>query len=213
MGPGSMYPNPTQVEPRSRQYDGYAKPRQDPLPRFPGTLPAPHGVPMHARNYHRQHYAASQGHMVPQTPAFPPPPATDAVTVTITASGSKRYHCRYASATGCEKTFTTSGHASRHSKIHTHEKGIQCAFANCPKEFTRTDNMKQHLETHFKDSRRRRPSSSGAGSRSRHALRKNASASVVAMRRGGRGLTCDMVGLRPRQIREVNTKEGNEALV
>jgi hypothetical protein len=29
----------------------------------------------------------------------------------------KRYPCRYRDTHGCEKTFTTSGHASRHSKI------------------------------------------------------------------------------------------------
>jgi hypothetical protein len=70
----------------------------------------------------------------------------------------KRYPCRYRESHGCEKTFTTSGHASRHSKIHTAEKAVQCTFAGCQKKFTRADNMKQHLETHFKDKSR---SSSG----------------------------------------------------
>ncbi|KAF4971152.1 hypothetical protein FZEAL_9906 [Fusarium zealandicum] len=63
----------------------------------------------------------------------------------------KRYPCRYRDTHGCEKTFTTSGHASRHSKIHTAEKAVQCTFAGCQKKFTRADNMKQHLETHYKD--------------------------------------------------------------
>ncbi|KFZ16547.1 hypothetical protein V501_02170 [Pseudogymnoascus sp. VKM F-4519 (FW-2642)] len=213
MGPGSMYPDPTQFEPGSRHFDGYAKPSQVPLPRFPGTLPAPHGVPMHSHHYHEQHYhdpamaayAASQGHMVPQIPAFAPPPAT-----TVTASGTKRYHCRYADAVGCEKTFTTSGHASRHSKIHTCEKGIQCAFPGCPKKFTRADNMKQHLETHYKDSRRPRPStsSSSSGGLGRRGLRKGASSAAVAMRREGRGLSRDMVRLQARQMQEVGRWQG-----
>ncbi|OAF60966.1 hypothetical protein VC83_02657 [Pseudogymnoascus destructans] len=206
MGPGSMYPDPTQFEPGTRHFDGYAKPPQALLPRFPGTLPAPHGVPMHAHHYHEQHYhdpamaayAASQGHMVPQIPAFAPPPAT-----TVTASGTKRYHCRYADAVGCEKTFTTSGHASRHSKIHTCEKGIQCAFPGCLKKFTRADNMKQHLETHYKDSRRPRPTTSSSGGPGRRGLRKGASSAAVAMRREGRGLTRDMVRLQARQMQEV----------
>ncbi|KAF4509752.1 hypothetical protein G6O67_003892 [Ophiocordyceps sinensis] len=64
---------------------------------------------------------------------------------------SKRYPCRYRDSHGCEKTFTTSGHASRHSKIHTAEKAVQCTFHGCQKKFTRADNMKQHLETHYKD--------------------------------------------------------------
>ncbi|KAF4122617.1 LOW QUALITY PROTEIN: ZnF C2H2 [Geosmithia morbida] len=63
----------------------------------------------------------------------------------------KRYPCRYRESHGCEKTFTTSGHASRHSKIHTAEKAVQCTFHGCQKKFTRADNMKQHLETHYKD--------------------------------------------------------------
>lgn len=67
---------------------------------------------------------------------------------------AKRYPCRFRDSHGCEKTFTTSGHASRHSKIHTAEKAVQCTFAGCLKKFTRADNMKQHLETHYKDKSR-----------------------------------------------------------
>ena len=58
--------------------------------------------------------------------------------------------------------------------------------------FTCADNMK-HLKTH--------PSSF------HHALRKNASASAVAMQRETRGLTHDMVRLQARQMQEVNTKD------
>ncbi len=65
--------------------------------------------------------------------------------------GSKRYPCRYRESHGCEKTFTTSGHASRHSKIHTAEKAVCCVYPGCQKKFTRADNMKQHLETHSKE--------------------------------------------------------------
>ena len=65
--------------------------------------------------------------------------------------GPKRFNCRYRDSLGCDKTFTTSGHASRHSKIHTAEKAVPCTFKGCQKKFTRNDNMKQHLETHFKD--------------------------------------------------------------
>ncbi|KAI1325267.1 hypothetical protein F5Y16DRAFT_378379 [Xylariaceae sp. FL0255] len=78
------------------------------------------------------------------------------------ASGDKpgkRYPCRYRDSHGCEKTFTTSGHASRHSKIHTAEKAVHCTFPGCHKKFTRADNMKQHLETHFKEKSRSSASS------------------------------------------------------
>lgn len=85
----------------------------------------------------------------------------------------KRYPCRYRESHGCEKTFTTSGHASRHSKIHTAEKAVQCTYPSCQKKFTRADNMKQHLETHFKDKSR-----SSGGPRSHKA-------SVAESRRAG----------------------------
>lgn len=65
--------------------------------------------------------------------------------------GGKRYPCRFRESHGCDRTFTTSGHASRHSKIHTAEKAVQCTFQGCQKKFTRADNMKQHLETHYKE--------------------------------------------------------------
>ncbi|OTB03064.1 hypothetical protein M426DRAFT_12892 [Hypoxylon sp. CI-4A] len=76
----------------------------------------------------------------------------------------KRYPCRYRDSHGCEKTFTTSGHASRHSKIHTAEKAVQCTYPGCHKKFTRADNMKQHLETHFKDKSRSSGSSKSKSS-------------------------------------------------
>lgn len=86
-----------------------------------------------------------------------------------TERAGKRYPCRYRDSHGCEKTFTTSGHASRHSKIHTAEKAVQCSHSGCTKKFTRADNMKQHLETHYKDKSRSassRPSLSSGDRRS-----------------------------------------------
>ncbi|OAA63976.1 Zinc finger, C2H2-type/integrase, DNA-binding protein [Cordyceps fumosorosea ARSEF 2679] len=78
----------------------------------------------------------------------------DDVAVAAEDRPAKRYPCRFRDSHGCEKTFTTSGHASRHSKIHTAEKAVQCTFSGCQKKFTRADNMKQHLETHYKDKSR-----------------------------------------------------------
>ncbi|CCC04935.1 hypothetical protein SMACR_04302 [Sordaria macrospora] len=101
----------------------------------------------------------------------------DAASPAATERTGKRYPCRYRDSHGCEKTFTTSGHASRHSKIHTAEKAVPCSFQGCTKKFTRADNMKQHLETHYKDKSRsstrpslageRKSSSSGKSSRSK----------------------------------------------
>ncbi|KAF7556609.1 hypothetical protein G7046_g6265 [Stylonectria norvegica] len=89
----------------------------------------------------------------------------------------KRYPCRYRDTHGCEKTFTTSGHASRHSKIHTAEKAVQCTYPGCQKKFTRADNMKQHLETHYKD--KSRSSASARGNKTTLAeARRNSSSSA-----------------------------------
>jgi hypothetical protein len=57
-----------------------------------------------------------------------------------------KYPCPYASSHHCTSTFTTSGHAARHGKKHTGEKGVHCPV--CNKAFTRKDNMKQHERTH-----------------------------------------------------------------
>lgn len=89
----------------------------------------------------------------------------DAESVTGMATGdkaAKRYPCRYKDSHRCEKTFTTSGHASRHSKIHTAEKAVPCSFEGCSKKFTRADNMKQHLDTHYKEKYARHSSSSSS---------------------------------------------------
>ncbi|TVY22733.1 Transcriptional regulator [Lachnellula hyalina] len=94
----------------------------------------------------------------PRQSPYPHPHAYDdepypnrSANVPITEKGQKRYVCRFANEFNCDKTFTTSGHASRHSKIHTAEKAVPCSYNGCPKKFTRSDNMKQHLETHFKE--------------------------------------------------------------
>lgn len=89
----------------------------------------------------------------------------------------KRYPCKDPT---CDRTFTTSGHASRHAKIHEGLKPIPCTYEGCQKRFTRQDNMKQHLETHRREKSRasakqarrpslaqRRQSASSRGSASR----------------------------------------------
>jgi hypothetical protein len=63
-----------------------------------------------------------------------------------TAGKKNKYPCPYATSHNCHATFTTSGHAARHGKKHTGEKGVHCPI--CNKAFTRKDNMKQHERTH-----------------------------------------------------------------
>jgi len=94
-----------------------------------------------------------------QSCTSPLPPSTSSSTAYQAAPpganiNQKKYECKYRIQHNCDQTFTTSGHASRHSKIHDSLKGIACTHPGCPKKFTRSDNMKQHLETHSKDKKR-----------------------------------------------------------
>ncbi|KAI9735241.1 MAG: hypothetical protein M1834_001831 [Cirrosporium novae-zelandiae] len=81
----------------------------------------------------------------------PPPQSPQSTTSSVHqqhAPKKARFPCPYAKEYGCQETFTTSGHASRHSKKHTGEKNVLCPV--CKKAFTRKDNMKQHERTHRK---------------------------------------------------------------
>ncbi|KAL5353170.1 transcriptional repressor [Pseudogymnoascus australis] len=201
----TIYPDLTQFENGARplQFDSHSKDPLTPVLRFPTALPTPH----HAAQYHDpapDAFNASQCHTEPQPLGVAPPPVR-----TVTSTGSKHYHCRYAHIIGCDKTFTTSGHASRHSKIHTCHKGLQCAFPGCPKKFTRTDNMKQHLETHYRKTTRLRASLTH-GAAVRRNRRKTALTSTVVLRRENPGLTCKIPRLAPRQEQAAARWPGSE---
>ncbi|EDO19256.1 hypothetical protein Kpol_1050p116 [Vanderwaltozyma polyspora DSM 70294] len=55
----------------------------------------------------------------------------------------RKYYCRV-----CGKGLTTSGHLSRHYRIHTGEKKHCCPFEGCNQRFSRRDNCSQHYQTH-----------------------------------------------------------------
>lgn len=75
-----------------------------------------------------------------------PPVASKTSPQNAAAPKKNKYPCPYAQSHNCTATFTTSGHAARHGKKHTGEKGVHCPI--CNKAFTRKDNMKQHERTH-----------------------------------------------------------------
>jgi zinc finger protein CreA/MIG len=43
----------------------------------------------------------------------------------------------------CERSFTTSGHLARHSRVHTGERNHRCPFPGCETRCSRQDNLQQ----------------------------------------------------------------------
>ncbi|KAJ3199721.1 hypothetical protein HK099_003041 [Clydaea vesicula] len=60
---------------------------------------------------------------------------------------SKKFLCTFGT---CGKSFSTSGHLSRHARIHTGTKSFKCLIPECDSFFSRHDNMMQHYRTHSK---------------------------------------------------------------
>ncbi|KAJ7579246.1 hypothetical protein C8J56DRAFT_835008, partial [Mycena floridula] len=58
----------------------------------------------------------------------------------------------------CERSFTTTGHLARHTRVHTGEKNHACPFPGCLMRCSRQDNLQQHYKIHL-SSRSRKVSS------------------------------------------------------
>lgn len=54
----------------------------------------------------------------------------------------------------CFRSFTTSGHMTRHKRIHTQERKHLCPWPSCNAKFSRRDNCMQHYKTHNNRKRR-----------------------------------------------------------
>ncbi|KNC98177.1 uncharacterized protein SPPG_06581 [Spizellomyces punctatus DAOM BR117] len=59
----------------------------------------------------------------------------------------RRYVCE---VEGCGKNFSTSGHLSRHRRLHTGSKPHACPIPTCSSRFSRHDNMLQHYRGHVR---------------------------------------------------------------
>ncbi|KAJ6572039.1 hypothetical protein B0H19DRAFT_1132321 [Mycena capillaripes] len=55
----------------------------------------------------------------------------------------KRHPCR-----DCDKSFSTSSHLARHSRIHTGQRDFKCDYPGCEKTSSRLDNLRAHQRKH-----------------------------------------------------------------
>ena len=137
----------------------------------------------------------------PSNPQLSPPidPATNPA-----PTKKNKYPCPYAASHNCDATFTTSGHAARHGKKHTGEKGVRCP--TCDKAFTRKDNMKQHQRTHKVSSKAGRSGSSASATsptqkRNKAAVTKEAQrAKDLAKRSSQNGAAPELIAPSPAMI-------------
>jgi uncharacterized Zn-finger protein len=145
---------------------GYYSPRTPPnaglnLPAFEKLMPLPSDNVFLARKYTPEiSSSVIAPALLAESPTAAPEPspkakparpaATRTNTTASSSSGappaakrsSRRYTCH------CNKSFTTSGHLARHTRIHTGEKNYVCPEPNCGARFSRQDNCMQHYRTH-----------------------------------------------------------------
>ncbi|KAJ2326547.1 transcriptional repressor [Coemansia sp. RSA 2702] len=93
-------------------------------------------------------YSPSHSHSLHLHPASAPAYSR----VALRTQNKRKYPCTFP---GCGKAFTTSGHLSRHFRIHTGEKNYHCLYPGCASRFSRQDNMMQHYRTHLSPRSRR----------------------------------------------------------
>ncbi|KAH9965969.1 hypothetical protein BC827DRAFT_1181288 [Russula dissimulans] len=74
--------------------------------------------------------------------------------VTVSTANKKKHVCHI-----CSKAFTTSGHLSRHTRIHTGERNHKCPFPGCDTRCSRQDNLQQHYRIHLTPGSRRNSAS------------------------------------------------------
>lgn len=83
------------------------------------------------------------------SPSPSPPPSQIPINITIPSTKQRKFRCKT-----CSMAFTTSGHLSRHNKIHTGERNFTCPHESCNQKFSRHDNCLQHYRTHLKKQQR-----------------------------------------------------------
>lgn len=129
----------------------YSISSQSPVtPSSPGTYGLPLSDTAKSENLDSSNYSNSL------TPLNLDPSLSPSPTIPTQADNStikrlaRKYTCR------CSKSFTTSGHLARHTRIHTGEKNYPCLWEGCGARFSRQDNCMQHFRTHTTGSTNKR---------------------------------------------------------
>ncbi|GJE87278.1 hypothetical protein PsYK624_033610 [Phanerochaete sordida] len=80
------------------------------------------------------------------------------------SSNRRRYICSQ-----CDRSFTTSGHLARHTRVHTGERNHKCPFPGCETRCSRQDNLQQHYRIHLSPGSRRTSGTATRAAMSRQA--------------------------------------------
>lgn len=70
----------------------------------------------------------------------------------VASNGTSRYSCP---DSNCDKDFSTSGHARRHSRIHSDKVSFTCQYPGCISTFSRKDNRGHHYRARHQSDRRK----------------------------------------------------------
>ncbi|KAI0004979.1 hypothetical protein BJV74DRAFT_762575, partial [Russula compacta] len=89
--------------------------------------------PSHLTSHPKRQFPSNINHCPPSTSQFSP-----------STPNKKKHVCHI-----CRKAFTTSGHLSRHARIHTGERNHKCPFPGCDTRCSRQDNLQQHYRIHL----------------------------------------------------------------
>ncbi|KAG5513298.1 hypothetical protein PMAC_001361 [Pneumocystis sp. 'macacae'] len=87
-------------------------------------------------NYFQHHYSHRKSSVSYKNSHSPP---------LIVSSLDKTHICDI-----CNKRFKRYEHLKRHERSHTSEKPFQCSIRECGRWFSRSDNLRAHLRTHFR---------------------------------------------------------------